>query len=161
MSQKDKIMEKAKEIAIAKLRLAEKRAVPEIREFKSSWSPGLLRKIAEVEVRAAEQSIVARIDEDTGETVGWRYPERTIGGRVIKLTEEEAVRIAKSEIEIPDDAILESVEFVNRGSPGFSCLVKWKHVVNNIPVEGDFVVVKINPETKAVISATKNWSEIQ
>jgi hypothetical protein len=33
-------------------------------------------------------------------------------------------------------------------------------VVDDILVEGDFIVVKINPETKDVISATKNWSVI-
>jgi hypothetical protein len=159
--QEKKIEEKAKELATKKLRLREKRIAPEIGEKTSRWSPGLLRKISEVEVRAAEQSIVARIDEETGETVGWRYPGRTIGSRVVKLTEEEAIKIAKSEVEVPKDAVFESVEFLDRGAPGLTCFVRWKHVIDDIPVEGDFIVVKINPETKAVISTTKNWSVIK
>lgn len=161
MRQEKKIEEMAKELATKKLRLREKRIAPEIGEKTSRWSPGLLRKISEVEVRAAEQSIVARIDEETGETVGWRYPRRTIGSRVVKLTEEEAIKIAKSELEVPNDAVFESVEFLDRGAPGLTCFVRWKHVIDDIPVEGDFIVVKINPETKAVISATKNWSVIK
>jgi hypothetical protein len=161
MNKENKTEEKAKELATKKLRLKERRIAPEIGEKKSRWSPGLLRKISEVEVRAAEQSMVARIDEETGEAVGWRYPGRTIGSKAVKLTEEEAIKIAKSEVEVPEDAVFESVEFLDRGAPGVTCFVRWKHVVDDTPVEGDFIVVKINPETKDVISATKNWSVIK
>jgi hypothetical protein len=160
MNKEDKIVRKAKEVATEKLRLKERRIAPEIGETKSRWSPGLLRTISEVEVRAAEQSIAVRIDEETGETIGWRYPDRTIGSRAVNLTEEEAIGIAKSEVEVPEDAVFESVEFLDRGAPGLTCFVRWKHVVDDILVEGDFIVVKINPETKDVISATKNWSVI-
>lgn len=161
MSQEKKIEEKVKKLATKKLRLRGKKIAPEIGEKTSRWSPGLLRKISEVEVRAAEQSIVARIDEETGETVGWRYPGRTIGSKVVKLTEEEAIKIAKSEVEVPEDAVFESVELLDRGAVGLTFFVRWKHVVGGIPVEGDFIVVKINPETKAVISTTKNWSVVK
>jgi hypothetical protein len=104
--------------------------------------------------------MIARIDEETGEVIGWRYPHRPSGSKAVKLTEEEAIGIAKSEVEVPEDAVFESVEFLDRGAPGLTCFVRWKHVVDDLPVEGDFIVVKINPETKDVISATKNWSVI-
>ena len=161
MSQEKKIEKKVKELATKKLRLREKRIAPEIGKKTSRWSPSLLRKISEVEVRAAEQSIVARIDEETGETVGWRYPGRAIGSKVVKLTEEEAIKIAESELVVPEDAVFESVELLDRGAPGLTYFVRWKHVVSGIPVEDDFIVVKINPETKAVISTTKNWSVVK
>jgi len=160
MVDEKQIEEKAKVLAVRKLRLEETRVAPEIGEKKSMWVPGLLRKVSEVEVRAAEQSVVARIDEETGETLGWRYPKRAIGSPIIKLTEEEAIRIARSEVDIPGDAQLDGVELLGRGAAGSVYIVKWKHVVDGIPVEGDFVAVKINPETKEIISVTSNWSVI-
>lgn len=160
MVDEKKIEEKAKALAIQKLKLEAARVSPEIGETKSFWVPGVLRKVSEVEVRAAEQSVVARIDAETGETLGWRYPKRAISSPIVKLTEEEAIRIARSEVEIPSDAQLDGVELLNRGVTGSVYIVKWKHVVDGIPVEDDFIAVKINPETKEVVSATKNWSVI-
>lgn len=156
-----KIEEKAKELALRKLRLEKVRATPEIEEKRSRWVPGLLKKVSEVEMRAAEQSIIVRIDEETGEAVGWRYPDKKIGSEVVKLTKEDAIKIATSEVEIPVDAELDSVELLDRGAPGLTYFVRWKHTIEGIPVEGDFILVKINPETGAVISVTKNWSVVK
>ena len=103
---------------------------------------------------------MVRVDQDTGETLGWRYSDTSVASPTIKITKEEALRIAQSEIEIPTDAELESVEMSNRGGIGYTCIVKWKHIVQGIEVENDFIIVKINPETRAVISVMKNWSEI-
>jgi hypothetical protein len=161
MSNEKKIEEKAIALAMEKMGLRDSRVTPEVAKKKSKWEPGLLRKVSEVEVRAEDQSMLARLDEDTTEIIGWRYPDRVIGSKAIQLTREEAIRIAESEVEIPEDAILESVDFLDRGAPGTTCIVTWKHVIDDISVEGDFVVVKINPETKSVISATKNWSVIE
>jgi hypothetical protein len=155
------IEEKAIAFAIEKMGLRDRRLTPEVRKKKSRWDPGLLRQISEVELRAEDQGMLAKFDEESAEIVGWRYPDRAIGSGVVQLTEEEAIGIAGSEVEIPEDAVFESVEFLDRGAPGTTCIVKWKHVVDGIPVERDFVVVKINPETKNVISASKNWSVIE
>lgn len=56
--------------------------------------------------------------------------------------------------------MFDSIELLDRGSLGFIYYVKWNHNIDDIPVEGDFLSVKINPETKEVISVTKNWSVI-
>lgn len=154
----EEIEKRAAEFVTKKMRLEELRIAPEIGQRKSSWSPGLLRKVSEVEVRAANKRMVVRIEEDTGETIGWRYPDVTIGSQKINITQEDAKKIAKTEVDIPDDAVFDSVRLLKRGAVGYTYTVKWDHVVNGIPVEGDFLVVKINPETGEVTSVTKNWS---
>lgn len=154
----EEIEKRAAEFATKKMRLEELRIAPEIGQRKSRWSPGLLRKVSEVEVRAANKRMVVRIEEDTGETIGWRYPDVTIGSQKINITQEDAKKIANTEVDIPDDAVFDSVRLLKRGAVGYTYTVKWDHVVNGIPVEGDFLVVKINPETGEVTSVTKNWS---
>lgn len=156
----DEIRKKSMEIALEKLKLKEKRAMPEIVRSSSRWNPVLLRKISETTVRAEGRSVMVRVDEDTGEMIGWRYLDAATASPKIKITKEEALRIAQSEIELPADAELESVEMVSRGGAGYAAIVKWKHMVKGIEVENDYVMVKINPETREVISVTRNWSEV-
>lgn len=156
----ENLEKKAKEIAIKRLKLEDKRISPEIGEKKSKWSPGLLRMIVNIEVRAAKESILTRFDEKNEEVIGWRYLDRSIGSKVVKINKDEALEIAKSEVDIPDDAVFDSIDLLDRGSPGLIYYIKWNHFVDDIPVEGDFLSVKINPETTEVISVTKNWSVI-
>jgi len=157
----ENLEKKAKEIAIKKFKLEKARIIPEIKEKKKSkWSPGLLKNIVNIEVRAADKSILTRFDEKTEEIIGWRYPNRSISSKVVKITKDEALDIAKSEVEIPNDAVFDTIDLLDRGSAGFIYFVKWNHYIDDIPVEGDFLSVKINPETKEVISVTKNWSVI-
>ena len=154
----EEIEKRAKEFVTKKLRLEELRVTPEIGRKKSRWSPGLLKKVSEVEVRTADKRMVVRIEEDTGETVGWRYSDVTIASQKVKITKEDALKIAENEVEMPDDAVFDSIRLLKRGAVGYTYTVKWNHVVDGIPVDGDFIVVKINPETGEVTSVTKNWS---
>lgn len=160
MRMKNEIKKRALEIALEKLELERTEAQPEITKSTTQWNPVLLRNISEITVRSAEESIIIRLDQDTGENVGWRYPEKRISSKRIEITKEEALEIAKSEIEIPNDAELEFIKMFNRGGIGHTSIVKWKHLVQGIEVENDYIIVKINPETRDVISVIKNWSEI-
>ena len=160
MSLTNEMNKRSIEVALEKLKLKETRTPPEIVRSSSRWNPVLLRRISETTVRADERSVMVRIDQDTGETIGWRYTDTSIASPKIKITKEEALRIAESEIEIPNDAELESVEMFSRGDIGYTCTVKWRHLVQGIEVENDYIMVKINPETREVISAMKNWSEV-
>jgi len=160
----EEIEKKAKEFARKKMHLRSRRATPKVSRKKSRWSPGLLKKVSEIELettneRARSKRMVVRIEDDTGDTIGWRYSDVAIGAKKVKITEEDALQIAKTELEeIPEDAKLDSVRLLNRGTAGFTYNVRWNHIVEDIPVEGDFLVVKINPETGEVTSVTKNWS---
>lgn len=154
----EEIEKRATEFAAKKMRLDERRAAPEVGERRSRWSPGLLKRVSDVEVRSPEKRMVVRIEEDTGETVGWRYPDVTVGSQRVNITQEEARRKAEEEVDIPEDATYESTRLLRRGSAGYTYSVRWGHVLDGIPVEGDFLVVKINPETGEVTSVTKNWS---
>jgi hypothetical protein len=154
----EEIEKRATEFAAKKMRLDERRAAPEVGERRSRWSPGLLKRVSDVEVRSTEKRMVVRIEEDTGETVGWRYPDVTIGSQRVNITQEEAKRKAEKEVDVPEDAVFESTRLLRRGSAGYTYSVRWGHAVDGIPVEGDFLVVKINPETGEVTSVTKNWS---
>jgi hypothetical protein len=156
----NEINKRSIDVALEKLKLKKTRTPPEIVKRSSQWNPVLLRRISETTVRADERSLMVRLDQDTGETMGWRYTDTAIASQKIKITKEEALRIAKAEIEIPNDAELESVEMFNRGGIGYTCIVKWKHLIQGIEVENDFIMVKINPETRAVISVMKNWSDV-
>ena len=156
----EEINKKSIKIALEKLKLRETRTAPEIVGSSSRWNPVLLRKVSETTVRAEGRSVMVRVDEDTGEMIGWRYLDAATASPKIKTTKEEALRIAQSEIELPANAELESVEMINRGGAGYTAIVKWKHMVKGIEVENDYIMVKINPETGEVISVTKNWSEV-
>ena len=147
-------------IALKKLKMETTRAAPDIVRSISRWNPVLLRRISEVSVRADERSIMVRQDVDTGETMGWRYTDALPSSIQIKITKEEAFDIATKEVDVSDDAVLDSIELQNKGSTGYVYLVKWIHMINDIEVENDYIIVKINPETAEVISATKNWSEV-
>ena len=150
---------KAIKIALEKLKMKSTRAPPDITSF-TRWNPVSLRRISEVTVRANERAMMIRQDADTGETIGWRYTDTSPSSTQIKITKEEALDIATKEIDLPNDAILDSIELQTKGSAGYVYLAKWMHMIDNIEVENDYVIVKINPETKEVISATKNWSEV-
>ena len=157
----EQIKTKALELARKKLNL-DGNFIPRIVKKKSRWSSGLLRHIVEFEVKIDDKTILTTFDEETDESIGWRYPNIPIGSKTLKINKEDAVEIAKSEIDsIPQEAVLKSVECLNRGSPGFTYFVLWKHFIENIEVEGDFISVKINPETREIISVTINWSKIQ
>jgi len=156
----EEIDNKVREFISKKLKVEDARLAPEIGKKKRSWSPGLLREVIEVKARAADQSMIVRLDGETQETIGWRYTDRAIASRTVNLSKEEAFELAESEIEIPFDAEIDSVELLNRGTPGKTYSVKWKHIVDGLEVEGDFIVVKINPRTGEVISVTKNWSVV-
>lgn len=156
----EKAKEKAIRVALEKLRLEAERVSPEIRRSKTEWNPVLLRKVAEVELRAEERSMLVRMDEDTGETLGWRYQDVDVGSDMVSITKEEALETAEKEVEVPDDAELRKAELLERGSAGYTYTVEWRHVVEGLEVENDFIIVKINPGTGRVVSVTKNWSEV-
>ncbi len=151
---------KAIELVASKLATRSEGDDSQIVGRKSAWSPSLLRNLHEIDVRSDAGSMTVRIDGDTQEAIGWRYSDRPTRADSVQMTEEEAVAIAEAEIDVPPTAVLDSVDFVDRGTPGVRCSVMWKRVIDGIEVEGDFVYVKINPETREVISAIKNWSEI-
>lgn len=154
------ITQKSLEVALEILKIKRTKTPPEIVRSSSRWNPVLLRKISETTVRVDERCVMVRMDQDTGETIGWRYTDTAISSLKIKITKEEALRIAESEIQIPTDAELESVEILSRGDIGYTCIVKWRHLVQGIEVENDYILVKINPETREVISVMKNWSDV-
>lgn len=156
----ENLNEKAIKIALERLKMTRTRTPPEILKSRSRWNPVLLRNISEVTVRANDRSVIVRQDIDTGETIGWRYSDTPPSSTQINITKEEALDIALSEIEIPDDAVLDTIDLMGRGNLTHVYVAKWKHLVNGIEVENDYIIVKINPESKEVISVTTNWSEV-
>lgn len=59
----------------------------------------------------------------------------------------------------PSDAVREVAEYeTGGGTPHF--IVRWKHEVNGIPVEQDFVQVLINGNTEKVFAFHRKWHDI-
>jgi uncharacterized membrane protein YkoI len=156
----DELNNKAINIALEKLKIKSTETRPNIVKTSIHWNTKLLRQISETNVRTHKGNISIKHDIDTGELLGWRYNDIKLSSHKIAISKEEALDIAKKEITVPSDAILDSYELINRGGIGYVYAVKWKHNINNIEVDDDYIIVKINPETKEVISVTKNWSEI-
>jgi len=127
------------------------------------WSPGYMRKIWETEIPTLfrGKKTTVKIDAETGEVVGWYNPLAAEIADEVLIDKETAINLAKTKVEIPSDAKLKEVTFTSHGQVGFRCLVKWEHEVKGVPIEGDFIQVRINPKTKEVISISKTWSEVK
>jgi len=101
--------------------------------------------------------LLVRLDERTGDVVGWRYPANFSAGKKIAITEEKALALAKKELAVPKDAECEGVRFHDHGDGGKVAEVRWQRFAGGIPVLDDYIRVKIQAETNKVISVAYFW----
>jgi hypothetical protein len=113
--------------------------------------------ITQTAVRRFHADITVRLDADTGKLISWLIPARYDGAIRTMITEDEAMQIAGSIIEIPKDAELE--EMTQEKEPDSHITnIFWRHVIKDVEVEGDSIALQINSTTKQVISLTRIWN---
>lgn len=72
------------------------------------------------------------------------------------MPKEEALALAETTANLPDDAVLESADYEEAAGRCFF-RVRWSHRVDDLPVEGDFIEVLINGAARRVFSLTRMW----
>lgn len=59
----------------------------------------------------------------------------------------------------PSDAIREVAEYQTAGGDPYF-MVRWKHEVNEIPIERDYIQVLVNGNTEKVFSVNRKWHDL-
>ncbi len=96
-----------------------------------------------------------RLNASTGETISWYLDFLAIGCDA-SMPPADAVALAIQVAEPPADAVLEESGYDNMAGRSFF-RVRWKHVIEGIPVEGDYIDVLINGKHRKVFSLSKVW----
>ena len=101
-------------------------------------------------------------DGDSGELLGYaiaRYAEPQTEQTISREEALEAVRVAG--IEVPEGAVLETFRQVNYTKKCRVAQLQWRHVHQQLPVHGDFLVVSVHPETRRVIEYFRRWRQVR
>ncbi len=96
-----------------------------------------------------------RLNATSGDTISW-YLDFLSLGCDRSMPPADAVALATQVAEPPADAVLEESGYdIVAGRSFFR--VRWKHVIDGIPVEGDYIDVMINGKHRKVFSLSKVW----
>ena len=113
----------------------------------------------QVALREFFAGITVRLDADTGQLLSWIIPKRYEGAAETTINEERVKQLASEVVEIPGDAEIEEMVQEQEPDSHISNII-WRHVVNGLEVEGDFISVQINSKTQEVISLSKIWNAV-
>ncbi len=148
-------------------------AVP---EPKLSWKPGLLREVLEVQTPIeGKKQFLTSIDPKTGEVLRWYDPDaapvtstRAMGvtrTRAMEVDHAVALQQAKETLKKTDTAIpanaFSKVSEIDQAKAGVKYVVEWKHQIDGVEVEGDFIRVTFNAETMKPMMFSKNWTDVE
>jgi len=114
----------------------------------------------QVMVRRFLAEITVRLDADTRQLTNWLIPTRYKGATETTITAEQAKQLALQVIELPDEAEMEELFQVSKPDSHITNIA-WRHVVNGIEVEGDFITVQINSKTQQFIAMTRIWNDVR
>jgi hypothetical protein len=148
-------------------------AVP---EPKLSWKPGLSREVLEVQTPIeGKKQFLTSIDPKTGEVLRWYDPDaapvtitRAMGvtrTRTMEVDHAEALQQAEETLKKTDTAIpanaVSKVSEIDQAKAGVKYVVEWKHQIDGVEVEGDFIRVTFNAETMKPMMFSKNWTDVE
>ncbi|MEO8280517.1 MAG: hypothetical protein ABI564_12555 [Ideonella sp.] len=98
-----------------------------------------------------------RLNATTGETISW-YLDFLALGCDASMPPADAVALATQVAEPPANAVLDESGYdIMAGRSFFRA--RWKHVLDGIPVEGDYIEVLINGKHRKVFSLSKVWRD--
>ena len=115
--------------------------------------------VTQASVRRLLAEVKVTLDADTGQLLSWAIPERYNGATETTIDLEQAKKLASELVEIPDDAEIDEA-FQETQTDSHITNIIWRHVVNDLEVEDDSIVVQINSKTHEVISLTKIWNTV-
>ncbi|MFC1706001.1 hypothetical protein ACFL59_04155 [Planctomycetota bacterium] len=119
--------------------------------------PGGRRSFA-VQLWSLETDISVELDADSGDMLAWSDPGGFEPGGEPEVSDEEAIEIARSVVDVPPDATLLAVEEDDFGDTP-RVIVAWAHKHHDIPVEGDGISVFLNGVTGRVMSVFRKWRD--
>ncbi len=95
---------------------------------------------------------------NTGELISWAYNKnRENSGS--RLSKEKCLEIARSYVNLPDDAKLEESDFEMVGNDTFY-VARWIHIYRDIEVEGDFIQISLNAGTGLPFGFYYMWHQV-
>lgn len=98
-----------------------------------------------------------RLNATTGDTISWYLDFLAIGCDA-SMPPGDAVELATQVAVPPADAVLEESGYDNMAGRSFF-RVRWKHMLEGIPVEGDYIEVLINGKLRKAFSLSKVWRD--
>src|SRR5688572_32890543 len=75
------------------------------------------------------------------------------------LAEGPCLEAASAEAAPPDDAELEVATFEEQGDASVF-IARWRHVVEGVPVERDYIQVLVNPRTGKPFALHRRWHTV-
>jgi hypothetical protein len=96
-----------------------------------------------------------RINAETGESISWFADFLALGGSA-SMGAEQALRMARTFIDLPSGAELDTAEFETAGNSTFF-RARWLHRHNDLPVEGDYLEVLLNVDAGRPFSISRFW----
>jgi hypothetical protein len=106
--------------------------------------------------RTSDYSV--QLNAVTGEQTGWYFSALAADPSDAFATE-KALQAATRAAQPPDDAVLEHAGYEEQGEePVF--VAHWKHVVNGLPVERDFIHVLVNGASGRAFAVQRCWHAV-
>lgn len=103
--------------------------------------------------RLTEYSV--RLNARNGELVSW-YVDFLARDGDTSAEPEELIELARQAAKPPADARLAVAEYETASGRAFF-RVRWRHVYNGLPVEGDYLEALVNAKHKRVFSLARLW----
>jgi hypothetical protein len=98
-----------------------------------------------------------KLDADSGEFLGYLVSAFADPPAGVEMTQEQALELAGSLLQIPPDAVLESFQHIEWTQFRRLVQLQWKHVVQGLRVDGDYLRVVLNPTTKKIVEMERFW----
>lgn len=93
-----------------------------------------------------------------GDVLGWHVSVLAKDSAAV-LSPQDALQAAQSAVEVPADAVLEASEYESiAGQPVF--VVSWRHVVEGVVVERDYLRAYVNGRTGRVFAIARKWHDL-
>ena len=98
-----------------------------------------------------------RLNALNGETISW-YLDVLASGGTEAMPPDAALALATQVAQPPADAVLDGAGYETMAGRSFY-RARWRHVVNGVPVEGDYVEVLVNGKHQKAFSLSRVWRE--
>ncbi|MCC6425498.1 MAG: hypothetical protein IT435_01625 [Phycisphaerales bacterium] len=100
---------------------------------------------------------VTRLNARTGELISWHIS--TIASPTDEsMAPEQGMEIAKALADPPPQSVLVRSEY-DSGGERSPFVVRWSHVEDGLPVEGDYIEVRINGKYKKAYACSRMWRQ--
>lgn len=115
--------------------------------------PGAGALVLRLQHRVSDYEV--RINAQTGERISWFADFLALAGSAA-IPVEEALRMARTFVELPPGAELDTAEYETAGESTF-LRARWLHRDKDLPVEGDYLEVLFNVDAKRPFSISRVW----